>query len=197
MGKIKFIYFDVGEVLVKGARSRHVAAFLGIPYETFRPVFKKYQHDTLIGKMTTEEFFAKLQKDLPITAGEKDFAKLLTENLQPITATHNFLEEIKKSHKIGFLTNLFPGIFDEMKKKKLIPSPDEHLVVGSWQEGMVKPDKSFFLLAQQKADVRAEEILLIDDNEQNVATAKSLGWQAIIFDPQNPIQSIQEVKKLL
>lgn len=197
MSKIKFIYFDVGEVLVQGMRTRHVAEFLGIPYEQFRPVFKKYQHDALINKMSAEEFFDHLKKDLSLQTKETNYPKMLVEHVTPHQEVQHFFQEITKTHKVGFITNLFPGIFAEMQKNGLVPQANERVVVGSWQEGVAKPHKQLFVIAQEKTGVKPNEILLIDDNEENVQAAQDLGWQAIVFDPGNPVESIQEIKKLL
>src|SRR5260221_7492537 len=112
MNAIKFIYFDIGEVLIKGAHSKNIATFLGIPYELFRPVFKKYQQDALRGTITSEEFLEKLKKELPLSPTLSNYPKLWIESLTPISETHEFISNLKKTHKVGFLTNLFTDLFD-------------------------------------------------------------------------------------
>jgi len=197
VGKIKFIYFDVGEVLIKGAHSKDIATFLGIPYETFRPVFKKYQHDALTGKITSEEFLEYLKKELPLHPKLVNFPALWIETISPIKKSIAFFQEISKTHHIGYLTNLFTDLFDELKKRSMIPNAKNTVLIGSWEVGLRKPDKAIYLLAQEKAGVNPEEILLVDDNKENIKAAEEIGWKGIVFDPNHPVESINKIKQLL
>lgn len=197
MSNIKFIYFDIGEVFIKGAHSKDIAAFLGVSYEIFRPVFKKYQQAALTGEITAEEFLEHLKKELHLNQTLIEYPKLWVKSLNPIQEMHTFIREISKTRRIGFLTNLFTDLFDELKKNNLVPDIPGSVLVGSWEVGLTKPDKAIYLLAQKKAGVAPGEILFVDDNQENVAVIKKLGWQGIVFNPDNPEKSITQIKNLL
>lgn len=197
MSKIKFIYFDIGGVLIRGAHSKDAATLVGLPEEIVRPVFEKYWHDALIGKITAEQFLEFLKKELPIHKSLKNFPKIWVESIQPIHETRAFLHEISKTHRIGFLTNLFTDLFVKLQEHNIVPVVSESVLVGSWEVGLAKPDNAIFALAQEKSRVEPSEILFVDDKVKNVEMAKKLGWQGIVFNPNNPVESIKEIKKLL
>jgi HAD superfamily hydrolase (TIGR01509 family) len=44
-----------------------------------------------------------------------------------------------------------------------------------------KPGKDIFLLALKNCGLKAEECIFIDDKEKNVAAAKALGFNAVLF----------------
>jgi len=47
--------------------------------------------------------------------------------------------------------------------------------------GIAKPDPAIFLLALERLQVKADSVLFIDDNSQNIAAAKDLGIRTIHF----------------
>jgi 2-haloacid dehalogenase len=58
-----------------------------------------------------------------------------------------------------------------------------HVVV-SGEEGVIKPDPRIFQIMMERAGIRAEETVYIDDVPKNVAAAARLGFEALHFtDP--------------
>jgi 2-haloacid dehalogenase len=55
-------------------------------------------------------------------------------------------------------------------------------VVVSADENMLKPDEPIYRLCLQRNGLRAEECIFIDDVPRNVAAAKSVGIDAILFE---------------
>ena len=51
----------------------------------------------------------------------------------------------------------------------------------SGEVGLIKPDPAIFELAIRRTGVEASQCLLIDDNAENVAAAKRLGMQGVLF----------------
>lgn len=54
-------------------------------------------------------------------------------------------------------------------------------IVVSGVERLVKPDPAIFRLAERRFGHRAEAMLFIDDNADNIASAAQLGWQVHHF----------------
>jgi 2-haloacid dehalogenase len=54
-------------------------------------------------------------------------------------------------------------------------------IIISGEEGLAKPDPRIFQVLLRQVDRPAGECLLIDDSPTNIATAQSLGFQAIYF----------------
>lgn len=63
-----------------------------------------------------------------------------------------------------------------------------HAFVGWFADGvfssrvlLIKPDPAIFALAAQRFDKPAHELVFLDDNPANVASARAAGWNALLF----------------
>lgn len=92
------------------------------------------------------------------------------------------VQEVSKHCRTGLLTNMYPGMFEIIKQKSLLPKIDWEIIVDSSIEGFAKPDIEIFEIAQKKAGVNNEEILFIDNNSENVKVAKNFGWKTFWYD---------------
>ncbi|MER5946862.1 HAD family phosphatase [Streptomyces sp. NPDC001904] len=68
------------------------------------------------------------------------------------------------------------------------------LLIDSCKVGVRKPDPKIFELAADRAGVRAEECLLIDDLEENCAAAAATGWRTVHF--RNNHQALTDLQRL-
>lgn len=199
MLKIKFIYFDVGNILVNWSDAfKTVTKKFHIPLSKMFEEWDKYDEQITRGKITPQEFWNKVRYDLKIKDGEDfDFLESWIEDYKPIKETHNLLKKLEKNYKIGLMTNLYIGMLPRLLEKGLIPSVNYSSIIISCEIGFRKPEKETYKIAEQKTGVRQEEILLIDDKEDFIDGAKKAGWQAFLFDPKNPQKSINKLQKTL
>jgi putative hydrolase of the HAD superfamily len=58
----------------------------------------------------------------------------------------------------------------------------QHLLA-SHQLGLHKPDPAIYRAFERRVQCLAQEILFFDDLEENVQSARSVGWQAELIDP--------------
>jgi HAD superfamily hydrolase (TIGR01509 family) len=107
------------------------------------------------------------------------------------------LELASQNYGVGLLTNIMPGLLTELIKKKIVPELNYDLVVDSSQVGLIKPDPAIFKLASERAQVPPENLLLVDDTRENVATAEELGWHVLWFDYARPEESVDQVEMAL
>ena len=61
-------------------------------------------------------------------------------------------------------------------------------VLLSFELGRCKPDTEFFTLGLRKLGVRADECAFIDDRPDNVAAARSVGIEGIVFTSTNKLE---------
>ncbi len=54
-------------------------------------------------------------------------------------------------------------------------------VIVSGREGLVKPDPRIFALLLERYELRAADLLLIDDSPRNIAAAKAIGMDTVHF----------------
>ena len=90
------------------------------------------------------------------------------------------VRELKKSYKIGLLTNMGPGtlddVFNEQERSELFD-----VVVVSSEVGMIKPSRDIFELTSEKLGVPADETVFIDDRPVNTDGAERTGMKTILF----------------
>ena len=66
----------------------------------------------------------------------------------------------------------------------------------SYEEGLRKPeDADFYHLAPKRLGVKPEECIFIDDKEENLPPAQSIGIKTVLF--KNPQQAIKEVLEII
>ena len=198
MGQIKFVYFDIGGVLLNWENS--LIKLAEKHSKSKKKVFDVfYKHDLTFGRgtHTAEEMTKIMQKDLEIDDKNFNYIAYCASQFVPITEMHEFVHELKNTHKIGLLTNLHTDTFDFIMQYGSVPNINYYAIIKSYEVGFVKPEPEIYQIAQQKADVAPDEILFIDDMSVNIEAAKNLGWHGHVFDKNDPEKSIEEIKKKL
>jgi HAD superfamily hydrolase (TIGR01509 family) len=104
--------------------------------------------------------------------------------------------QLQKKYRVGLLSNLTPEMRDHIKKihhtSRYFPTeiyscdPDVQ---------MFKPATKIFRLAARKMQALPSACLFIDDSKKNVAAAKKLGMQTILF--KTPEQFLKSISPLL
>lgn len=92
---------------------------------------------------------------------------------------------------------MYPRMLDSIKAKELLPSVMWDAVVDSSVVGYQKPDEEIYCIAEEMASVKPEAIFFIDNSEEHVEAAKNRGWQAMLYDPQNPEKLSNRVAEYL
>jgi FMN phosphatase YigB (HAD superfamily) len=198
MSKIKFVYFDIGDVVFNWKQVLTKLALMSKKsYEEVYAVYKEYDDDVCRGKIMPQELWEHFQKELQLSNKMDNFLKWWSSNFSPIPAMHEIVVETSEKYKVGILTNIYTGIWKYYVKDGLIPEISYAAIVQSCDIGFVKPEIEIFKYAQSKAGVFPQEILFIDNALKNVDRAKELGWQAILYDVNNPQKSVAEIKQIL
>jgi FMN phosphatase YigB (HAD superfamily) len=100
-------------------------------------------------------------------------------------------------YRVGLLSNIMPGFIPEMIQRGLVPNITYDAVIDSSEVRAIKPEQRIFEIAQERAKVNAEEILLIDDSRANVMAAGQMGWKVMWFDDYRPDESVARVRASL
>lgn len=194
---IKFVYFDVGGVLF---RWREVLIEIAVkhkkPVDEVLRVFAKYDEAACRGLLTSQQLWKKIHRELKISPEKDfDFLNFSMTKFVPIIETHEFIKEIAEHLPIGLLTNVHPGVFEQVRRFGHIPNLNYSAVIQSCLLGVVKPEKEIYKHAQKQAKVKPKHLLFIDDTEVNIKGADVLGWNTVLFDTNNPARSIREIRK--
>jgi len=124
----------------------------------------------------------------------------------PRTDAVRILEECKrakdtsgKPHQFYVLSNWDPEsfklIYEDTDNQPVFKHFEKDNIIVSGYEHDSKPKKSFFLTVAQKAHVKPEQCILIDDLEENCQAARALGMRAIRWDKAGEVRKkLQEYK---
>lgn len=204
---IKFVYFDVGGVVIKDFSNSNkweeMLKGLGVNEQNrleFEAWMNKYKDricldldiDTKLDELRSMGY--KLKPDYSMLA---DFVS----RFEPNPAIWPVIETVKKRWGVGLLTDQFPRMFSMIGAVGLMPPVKWDVIIDSSVVGVKKPSKEIFELAQKQAQkfhprrvfggepvhsggeiLMPEEILFVDNREENTEAAKKLGWQTWYYD---------------
>jgi len=191
---IRFIFFDLGNVLIRFCTDRLFSQAGAVLGQTPQWVFKHLYSPEMLrqaesGHLSTEEFYRYICGLLP--GKEVPFETLLAavndifwlnEPMRPTLA-----QVAGTGLPLGLLSNIgpwhwefclatFPEIFQCI--------PANHVL--SYKVGAMKPSPEIYAAAfsfAQKAvpGLRPDEVLFIDDLEKNIHGAKKFGFDAVLY----------------
>lgn len=197
---IKFIYFDVGGVIIRDfsgtTKWQELKRDLGITPQQdqqFDSFFATYEQQICIDTnvedlvpLMTHKFHLKLPANYSLL---HDFVNRFEQNLSiwPVVS------EASIHYKLGLLTNMYQGMFPAIKNRGLLPPINWHSIIDSSLVGVAKPQEQIFTLAQSQAGVDPSDILFIDNTQKHLDTAKALSWQTFHYNSSNLDQASQDL----
>ena len=197
--KIKFVYFDVGGVLIDYSQYFVTACKkYNLDNQLLKAYFLSLENDMTKGILRPEEFWKKCTEYFNIEHDQQfNFTDSWISDYKSIKPTYDFIYQIKERYKIGLITNIYHGMVEKIMKANKIPNIQYSSIIESCVIGHKKPEIDIFKIATQQSGVKPEEILFIDDFSHFLEGAKKLGWQTFLFETVNPEQSIKKLEKIL
>jgi len=199
MNTIRFIYFDVGGVLIDWSGVFQTAASKF--HVTVQDIFEVFDENVEIitkGFLSPQQFWGKcIQKYNIRNAEEYDFLGSWVSDYRPIQEMHELINTIIPRYNIGLLSNIYKGMLPLLLDKKLIPHIHYEQIIFSCDVGMMKPNPDIYAIAQKRANVDSHDILLVDDREDYVEGAKKAHWHTFLFNNQQRDRSVKELEKYL
>lgn len=194
---VSFIYFDVNGCLVHYYQRAFakLAQDTGTPSDIVESAFWHYNDEVCKGTFSMNEFNAYLAERLNVDS--VDWLKYYLEIVEPIKEMQDILKWSLTKYKVGLLTNIMPGQLQAMKRSGALPDVTYDVVIDSSEVGVIKPESKIFDIALERAGVRPEEVLLIDDSRVNIMAAEKKGWQVLWFDDTRLEEAVERVKIVL
>ncbi|MDD2474847.1 MAG: HAD family phosphatase [Dysgonamonadaceae bacterium] len=103
------------------------------------------------------------------------------------------LKKLKEKYPLYGLTNWSSELIDIAYKRFDFFKLFDGIVV-SGDEKLIKPDPKLYDVLLSRFDIQANESLFIDDNEQNIVTARKMGFHTIHFIEGVDLEN--EIKKM-
>jgi putative hydrolase of the HAD superfamily len=194
---IKTIAFDFGGVIAKSDKNeinQFLAKQLEISYEEAYEIQNQLKIYCNQGRLEKEfwDYYTKTTgKELPTNWTELfDSARL--KAIKEIPGTVQIVKELQKQ---GFQTAILSNVrINQAKLKRQLGYYDMfHPVLLSFEIGVKKPNLKSYQILLDQLKISPQQLLFIDNKEENVKAAKSLGIDAITFI--NAKQLAEELKK--
>jgi putative hydrolase of the HAD superfamily len=189
---IKAVIFDWGGVLIENPTEgilRYSRDILGIGTGCMLAAYRKLIPYLQEGKISEEEFWKGVRRrtgakgKMPSSLWLEAFEHSYVEKTDVFAVAHAL-------HGGGCRTGI---LSNTEKPARPIMERDSYRifdpVVLSWEVGSSKPQKRIFEVLIETLRLNPQEILLIDDAAANIAAAKDIGLQGILFTDAESLRS--------
>jgi putative hydrolase of the HAD superfamily len=200
----KAIIFDLGNVLLPIDLFKTYSAFsayssfnkedicsiindnqLWVPYES--------------GKQSDSEFREFLRSRLDLTISDLEFDEAFSALLLKFhEGVYDWLASLQSRYHLILLSNTSSIHAERFTKVSLGPLGQNlfslfNHVYYSFEMGLVKPDPAIYHRVLSEQSFSPSEVLFFDDNLANINSAKSIGIDSYLIDPNRNFIQIQEI----
>jgi len=204
MAAPKAIIFDLGNVLLPIDLEKTYAAFsayssfsqeeisaiiidnqLWVPYES--------------GQQTDIEFREFLRSRLDLTISDLEFDEAFSALLLDFHAgVYDWIASLQSKYHLILLSNTSSIHAERFTRVSLGPSGQNlfslfNHVYYSFEMGLVKPDPAIYHRVLMEHGFAPSQVLFFDDNLANINSAKSIGIDSYLIDPNRTHIQIQEI----
>jgi glucose-1-phosphatase len=146
------------------------------------------------GLSSSIEFYLELCNRYHLKLSYEEFREIWNNIFRDSPEVNELLVYLKaKGYPVFILSNTNELHFSHILERfPIIHIVDDWIL--SFEVGAKKPDRRIYDAIFEKRDVEKERVLFIDDMEQNVIAARSLGMQGLVFT--NPKDLWEAVRKM-
>lgn len=167
--------FDMGEVIIKGVRTLpQIAERYGLEYKEFRADYGLFDKPLMEGFMNPDDYYRHIENKYNIKVDEDLFLTTFntTDNL-PVLSLVDRLRA--RGHRAVVASNTFAPHWNKMINRPDSPLKHFDALYASHLIARAKPDVAFFLYILEREGVEASDAIFIDDREENIRAAESIG----------------------
>ncbi|HVA66134.1 MAG TPA: HAD family phosphatase [Elusimicrobiota bacterium] len=182
--KIRVVFFDIGNVLLRfnaKAFVLHLSRATGRSPLTIAGYFwiEDFSDKLERGILTPAEFFKLFCSKLGYKETWSVFIKAWCDfTLNP--ETEKIMNKVRLRHKVYLLSNTNELHYDFIRRNYSFPRR-AHGALLSYRLGLRKPEPAIYRAALRRARAAANESIFIDDLKKNVAAARRLGINAVLY----------------
>jgi putative hydrolase of the HAD superfamily len=151
-----------------------------------------------VGEISSLQLFKELGYQGDLAATEKEYL----DTIEIDEAFYQFAETIRRNYKTALLSNDLSEWSRYLRDKYKLNDYFDVITV-SGDVKIQKPDERIFQLTVDKLGVAASDCVYIDDRRYNLAAAKALGMDTILFNTRqvehdgNTVDSFKELREML
>jgi putative hydrolase of the HAD superfamily len=192
-GRVSGILFDAGGVLVVLDGMTRLRGMLGPEvshdemHERWLACPSMVRHET--GQISLDEFTSGIVGELGLAMSASEFLDEFTGWLKgPIPGAFDLVQRIPAEYRVAILSNMSAL---HWKKVQTMPLPRRiESAFVSCETGVLKPAPEAFLRAAQGMGLEPGRVLFLDDGGDNVAAARSLGFEAHVVRTPDAVESV-------
>jgi putative hydrolase of the HAD superfamily len=172
-------FFDYGLTAERLARHSHLSAD-----DIRRFIYGGELEDAYeSGRITSAEFLRRVRTGCGLTCPDEVLTPTFADMFWPNEPVCALVPRLRPRYKLLLGSNT-----NELHARHFLRQFADTMrhfdgLVLSHEVGARKPRPEFFRYAQRLADCAPEECLFIDDLPANVAGARALGWQGLVYSP--------------
>ncbi len=171
--------FDMGNVVVRNVHMLgKISRRLGLDKEELRSDYRNYDFAMMDGTLPVEAYWEHVRTKFGITVEGNPFAKDFTPHFNEEVV--NLIKALRSEGKrVVCGSNTFAPHWDILERMGALALFDKSYA--SHEMGISKPARQFFehVLAKEKAE--AEKTYYIDDYEENIVQASTLGLKCLLY----------------
>jgi len=182
------ILFDYGMVLSRPADPDAKAALIqicGIHRHTFEKYYWANRLTYDAGQYRGETYWNKIALDAGIALDSEQIRKLIRYDIQMWSIADDemvdwALKVQRSGFQIGILSNICNEIAETMEREVGWVRRFDYRI-WSCRLGVAKPDLAIFKYTVERLGISPDHILYMDDREENIAAARAVGIQGIVY----------------
>ena len=185
---IRNIVFDLGGVILNIDYQLTAVEFKKLGVSNFEDIFSQFKQSKMsdefeTGKISEEDFYQGIKKIAEVDFSFLEFKRAWNAMLLDLPKERiSLLEQLSKRYRLFLFSNTNKTHYEEFKKRA---GNSFDLVFEkayySHKFGKRKPDRTSFSTILDEHKLSVNETLFIDDSEQHINSASSLGIQTILI----------------
>jgi len=189
--QIKNIIFDLGGVILGIDYQKTIDSFIALGAENFQEHYTQMKQDSFFddfekGKISPQEFLNKLRNSVGYNISDQQLVDAWNAMLLDLPKENlDFLKVISEQYNTYLLSNTNAIHYDEFWKRieeKFKLKDFSSIFIKEYYShaiGHRKPEKACFQFVLDDAGLDPNETLFIDDSEQHLKGASSLGIESV------------------
>jgi FMN phosphatase YigB (HAD superfamily) len=195
---LKFIYFDLGKVLVDFSFERmfrQMGEAAGIePRQVQAVLAAGLQTDCELGRFDSRAAYEVFCRQTGTRPDYEALSRAWNDIFTPIDGMLAVVAQLYQAgYRLGVLSNTFEGHWKHCLRSYTMLRELFRVYALSYEIGAMKPDTAIFRKAAELAGCRPDEIFYTDDMPGHVAAARSIGFDAVVYT--STAELVKELRK--
>ena len=186
--RIRAVVFDYGNVISLPQDPKvmdELSGLVGVERDRFESALWSLRGDYDRGTISAKEYFKNILSSLDVFFDEKsieDIIEIDTNSWKNInTETETLMKELKTAgYMVGILSNM-PHDFLVWAKENIPVFSLPHFGLFSCDVNLIKPEEAIYRKLLSRLDLKADELVFFDDKTENIAGARAVGMEAILW----------------